>query len=331
MKSYLDSSPISCKTLGHFFGIDGKRLEEQYASHLSGFTDWDQLEHAEDWLLFPENIGEYLSIDETSLSQGELYTVLTNKGAHGKKGAIVAIVKGTESESVIKVLSQIRISLRREVKEVTLDLAPTMSRIVKRCFPQAKLVSDRFHVQQLASEGVQEIRIKHRWEAIEQENKEMELAKTAKKRWIPELLENGDTVKQLLARSRYLLFKREANWTPSQSHRAEILFRLYPDLERAYKLSLALSHIFSSSKDRIVAFKKLAIWYNDVEAAGFKSFNTISRTIQNKYENILNYFTNRSTNASAESFNAKIKAFRSQFRGVRNVKFFLFRLAKIYA
>ena len=44
---------------------------------------------------------------------------------------------------------------------------------------------------------------------------------------------------------------------------------------------------------------------------GFKSFNTISRTIQNNYETILNYFTNRSTNASAESFNAKIKAFRS--------------------
>ncbi|MFC3559114.1 transposase [Pedobacter jamesrossensis] len=97
-------------------------------------------------------------------------------------------------------------------------------------------------------------------------------------------------------------------------HRAELLFGLYPDLERAYKLSQGLSNIFSTSKDRIIAFKKLAIWYNDVEAAGFKSFNTISKTIQNNYERILNYFTNRSTNASAESFNAKIKAFRSQFR-----------------
>jgi transposase len=41
------------------------------------------------------------------------------------------------------------------------------------------------------------------------------------------------------------------------------------------------------------------------------------------YQNILNYFDNRSTNASAESFNAKIKAFRAQFRGVKNVEFFL--------
>ena len=43
------------------------------------------------------------------------------------------------------------------------------------------------------------------------------------------------------------------------------------------------------------------------------------------------YFDNRSTNASAESFNAKVKAFRAQFRGVRDIPFFIFRLAKIFA
>jgi len=68
-----------------------------------------------------------------------------------------------------------------------------------------------------------------------------------------------------------------------------------------------------------------------VEEAGFKSFNTVSRTIQNQYTSILNFFENRSTNASAESFNTKIKAFRTQFRGVTNIEFFLFSLANIYA
>ena len=331
MKAYLDSSPISCKTLGNFFGVDGKRLEEQYASHLSGFTHWEHADHAENWLLFPDNIGEYLSIDETSLSQGELYTILTNKAAKGKKGALVAIVKGTESESVIKVLQRIAERARKKVKEVTLDLAPTMARIVRRSFPKAKLVSDRFHVQQLANEAVQGIRIKHRWDAIEQENMEMDLARETKQKWLPQVLENGDTIKQLLARSRYLLFKKEVNWSPSQSQRAELLFNLYPDLHKAYKISQELSSILSHSKSRMIAFKKLALWYNNIEETGFKSFNTIARTIQNNYETILNYFDNRSTNASAESFNAKIKAFRSQFRGVRNVKFFLFRLSRIYA
>ncbi|CAN5174088.1 hypothetical protein BH23BAC1_BH23BAC1_40860 [soil metagenome] len=63
-------------------------------------TTWDQLSHAEDYVVFPDNIGTYLSIDETALSQGELYTVITNKAAGGKKGCLVAIIKGTDSERV---------------------------------------------------------------------------------------------------------------------------------------------------------------------------------------------------------------------------------------
>ena len=49
------------------------------------------------------------------------------------------------------------------------------------------------------------------------------------------------------------------------------------------------------------------------------------------YIDILNFFDNRSTNASDESFNAKIKNFRAQLRGISDVKYFLFRLQKIYA
>lgn len=298
---------------------------------MSDFNSWKEANHAEDWLLFPENMGEYLSIDETSLSQGELYTILTNKSAKGRKGALIAMIKGTESDRIIDVLLKMEESVRKKVKEITLDLAPTMERIVKKSFPKAKMVADRFHVQQLASDAVQQIRIDHRWQAIEQENKEMELAKEAKIPFVADILKNGDTLKQLLARSRYLLFKKQQDWSVSQVHRAEILFRLYPDLQQAYQLSRKLSDIFTHSKERIVAFKKLALWYNDVEKASFKSFNTIAKTIENNYEKILNFFDNRSTNASAESFNAKIKAFRNQFRGVRNVNFFLFRLSKIYA
>ena len=49
------------------------------------------------------------------------------------------------------------------------------------------------------------------------------------------------------------------------------------------------------------------------------------------YNTILNDFSNRSTNASVESFNAKIKVFGSQFRGLRDIQFFIFRLTKLFA
>jgi len=327
----LDNSPVSCKSLGTYYGINGKLLEEQYAFHLSDFMQWEQFDHAEDWILFPDNLGKYLSIDETSLSHGELYTVITNKEAKGRKGCLVAMIKGVNSDKVSKILKQLPVNKRNQVKEVTLDMAASMTNIVKQSFPKAVQVTDRFHVQQLASEAVQQMRIEYRWEAIDQENKEIELAKEQGKTYIAQKLENGDTLRQLLARSRYLLFKSQEQWNPSQIHRAELLFERYPLLEKAYKLSRGLAQVYQNTKSKGVAFTKLAQWYNEVEKAGFKSFNTVSKTIQNHYQTILNFFDNRSTNASAESFNAKIKAFRSQFRGVRNVKFFLFRLSKIYA
>ena len=158
-----------------------------------------------------------------------------------------------------------------------------------------------------------------------------EKAKTPKKQFNPIILSNGDTVKQLLARSRYVLYKKKKDWKPTQLERAELLFKLYPDIEKAYELSQKLSWIFENSKDKLHGTTRLALWHEKVRQAGFKSFNTISRTIENHYQTILNYFDNRSTNASAESFNAKVKAFRSQFRGVKNIEFFLFRLTNIYA
>jgi len=276
-------------------------------------------------------LGSYLSIDETALSQGELYTVITNKEAKSQKGCLVAMIKGTNSQAVREVLSRIPDFKRHKVKEVTLDMAASMENIVKYSFPKATLVTDRFHVQKLAFDAVQEMRIQLRWEAIEQENKEFELSKELGKKFIPDIFENGDSLKQLLARSRYLLFKAKSKWTPSQIHRGEILFRLYPQLETAYNLSIQLGNIFQTTKDKRVAFTKLAQWYDKVDKAGFKSFATVRRSIEAHYPTILNFFDNRSTNASAESFNAKIKAFRSAFRGVRNVTFFLFRLANIYA
>jgi transposase len=272
-----------------------------------------------------------LSIDEVALSQGELYTVLTNKEAKGKKGALVAMIRGTESETVTAVLRKISEAKRWKVKEVTLDMAASMQKIVQYSFPKAQLVTDRFHVQKLAYDAVQQMRIEYRWEAIEQESKEIEMCREAGKTYIADKLANGDTLKQLLARSRYLLFKSEHLWTPTQAHRAELLFDKYPKLQKAYKLSRQLANIYQQSKLKGVAFTKLARWYDQVEKAGFKAFSTVARSIQNHYRSILNFFDNRSTNASAESFNAKIKAFRAQFRGVRNVSFFLFRLANIYA
>lgn len=311
--------------------MDGKKLQRQYRDYLSEFKQWKEKPHARQWLLFPENIGSYLSIDETALSKGELYTIITNKKAKGKKGTIVGVFAGTKVEPIIEQLLKISTKARARVKEITLDMANSMKTIAKKCFPKAIQVTDRFHVQKLALEALQDIRVKHRWDAIDLENEQIKLARENNRVFSLKEFSNGDTRKQLLARSRYLLYKAPSNWTESQFKRSKVLFDQYPDIKIAFDLVQGLRDIFNKATSMQTAYTKLAHWYKDVENTGFKAFNTIANTITLNYRSILNYFINRSTNASAESFNAKIKAFRAQFRGVKNVEFFLYRLTTIFA
>ena len=258
-------------------------------------------------------------------------TIVTNKSAHGAKGSLVAMIKGTKSEDVIYYLNQLPRTKRLKVKEITIDLSPSMRLIAKRAFPNATIVSDRFHVQKLMNEAISDLRVDYRWQAIDQENEEIALAKEVGRKFIPHTFENGDTRRQLLARSRHIVMKHRSKWTESQRRRAEILFREYPAIEEAYSVSMKLTNLFNMRCNKGVALSKLARWYEEVEKLNSKFFNSVIQTMQNNYGTIANYFENRSTNASAESFNAKVKAFRNQFRGVADIPFFIFRLAKLFA
>ena len=327
----METSPVTCRTLEEFYHIDGHTFEKQYKETLSGFREWEQLDHADEWLLFPDNIGPRLAIDESSLSNGELYTFVTNRDARTRDRCLVAVVAGTKSEDVISVLQKIDERKRHAVKEVTLDLSDSMRKIVRMAFPKADRVIDRFHIQKLACEAVQELRVQHRWDAIQQANDEMEEAKHKGETYEPFRYQNGDTRKELLIRSRYLLFKSAEKWTDKQKLRAAILFAEYPDIEKAYGLCHSLRMIFSKNTIKDAARLSMARWYNKVEEAGIHSFNVIAATFHEHYDEILNFYNNRSSNALAEAFNAKIKLFRANLRGVSDRKFFLFRIAKLYA
>ena len=280
------------------------------------------MDHAQDWLLFENNIGESLSIDETCLSSGEVYTFLTNKAGKGRKGTLVAVVKGTKAEDVIQVLKKINLSKRKAVKEITLDLSSSMMRIARSVFPQALITNDRFHVQKLYYDALDDMRIAYRWMARDKENEEIKEAKSKGKEYIPFRYSNGDT---------RILTKHRTRWTEAQKTRAQIIFEHYPTLEKAYELAMKLTDIYNIKSIKDAARLKLAKWFNEVEELGVDNFYTVIDTFENHYQTILNFFVNRATNANAESFNAKVKAFRAQFRGVTDIPFFLYRLMKLCA
>ena len=155
------------------------------------------------------------------------------------------------------------------------------------------------------------------------------IRKNAKYR--PERLENDETRAELLARSKGLLMMSPDKWTGTQAERAEILFREFPDIHEAFSLTHSLRMIFSQRCDKEQGRTSLKHWYEKVTEFGSKAFNDIAAAMYDKEDETVNFFVNRSTNAAAESLNAKIKHFRAQLRGIIGKKFFLFRRTKIYA
>ena len=281
-------------------------------------------------MIYPENIGKNLSIDELSLSKGELYTFVTNKQGRGKKRSLVAVVKSTRSNDIIDVVCRIPLDIRKKVKTITCDMANNMQLAAKMCFPEANLITDRFHVVKLVLEALQHLRVKYRWEEIEKENNAIKNARKKGVKHIPICLSNGDTPKQLLARCRYIIAKKPDEWTTNQKIRAQLLFDNYPLIHQAYKHTLEFRNIYEQ-KSKIKARNYFNQWIEKTKILKMNVFNTAANSLKYHLETILNFFTQRLTNANAESFNSKIKLFRANQRGVVDTKFFLFRMEKLFA
>ena len=317
--------------IASYFQVKSKTLQKHYKHQVSGYHQWEQKHHAVDYLIFPENITDSISIDEVSLSKGELYTIVTNKNTRCKnKKSVIAIINGTEAKTIEKVLLKLPLESRNKVKEISLDMAPNMALAARNCFIKSSLVIDRFHVVRLVCDAMQHLRTQLRWKVIDDENEAIKKAKEQGLKYKAEILTNGDTLRELLVRSKYLLYKYENDWTLNQKKRADLLFAKYPQIKQAYDLCIGFRNIYKCVLKQ-QAIEKFIDWKNKVQQVNIKEFNSVVISIEHHFENIMNFFNNWITNANAEYFNAKIKNFRTNLRGVSDIKFLLFRLQKLFA
>ena len=103
-----------------------------------------------------ENIWPRLTIDEVNLWD-QVYTILGNP----EKNKIIACIPGIKSSIVTEAIrNEISFEERLNIREVTLDMSPTMDHIVNELFPQAKRTLDRFHVTTNVLEDIQSIRMR---------------------------------------------------------------------------------------------------------------------------------------------------------------------------
>ena len=329
MKRTIENTPYDIESIAKTYKTESQKLRRAYRDNISEFQEYYRIHEemfTDEAFVFPKNIGPNMGIDETGLINGELYTILYNKDGKGKKGSLAAIIKGTKASVVTKAINKyVPFATLIGIREMTLDLSNSMDWIAREIAPNAMKTYDRFHVERIVTEAMQQVRVKLRWEAIDRENKlraEPEIFRL--KRY-----SNGDSEKQLLARSRYLLYKRKLLWTDSQRQRARILFEEFPELEKAYDLYMEFKDCYYMN--RLNAEVKLKAWIKRAKKSKIPTMKTAAQTIENNIGGILNYLQNRASNASVENFNRKLKALLNYRRGVNNKNLFFFRLIQIYA
>ncbi len=167
----MDNETVTVSSVAWTYGLNVNTLQRNYKEVLSGYKSWDQKKHAEDYILNVANIGPCQGIDETSMNN-DVYTIVHNKDAHGRRGSVVAIIKGTKAQDVAKVLCKIPLADREKVKSITMDLSDSMRAIASLCFPNARVTRDCFHVMKRGGEAIDELRMRFKRDAVKKADKE---------------------------------------------------------------------------------------------------------------------------------------------------------------
>ena len=336
----VEGKPISIGNVAYVMGMSSKKLHRWYQQVLSGFTEAQEngeigkynlkvKEKGRDKeiavpIFESKNLGTQMAIDEKTIN-GICYTILSNRNT-SKIALMAATLKTGE---LMQLMTQFSIDKRMQVKSLSRDMASNYDWLGRQAFMNAYHVIDKFHIIKNIMEQLQAIRIRYRQQELSRRRE----SKQNKETYNEVNFTNGDTTLQLLARSRGLLFLFPQQWSEQQQQRAEILFKQYPEIEKAYKLILRIRQWFKPPKGKITYQKtrdkkqqQLTELIREFIQSGIDEIKNIAWMLNKNMAQILHYFIAKETNAKAEALNQNLQRFINVNYGARNTDFFLYRI-----
>jgi len=341
----VEDKPISIGQVAHILGMSSKKLHRWYKEVLSGFIQAQEsgelnkdniqvIEKGEtiniSVPIFKEsNLGEQMAVDEKTIN-GTCYTIISNR----QNGKIVLMADTLKTEYLMKIIHNIDIEKRMAVKSLSRDMASNYDWLGRQAFMNAYHVADKFHVVKQILEQLQACRIYYRQIELSRRREYKDNNKIYKET----ILNNGDTVLQLLARSRGLLFLFPQQWSEQQKQRARVLFKHFPEIEKAYRAVIKIRIWYkptiaktSYKKTRDQKRIQIQIIIKDLIKSGIDELKNIAFMIKKNLNPILHYFIAKESNAKAEALNRNLQRFVNMNYGARNMQFFLFRIKNYFA
>ena len=220
-----------------------------------------------------------MSIDEITMRQGKESLVTVVSDIEG--GNLIEMIDSHRQQDIIEVLIKQPFEVREQVEEVSIDMWGGFPKVIKQVFPNAKIVSDRFHVMKAVNKDLNKLRR------------------------AAGITDRG---------SKYLLLSDRTNLNSEQIKRLDVTLKKSECLRIAYEMKEEFRQIYETHMTVKIAPIKFKDWLNYAPIF----FKEATLTIINHFEGICNYFVNRTTSGVMEGINNRIKLIMRQGYGFSN-------------
>ena len=232
----------------------------------------------------------HIGIDELSVRKHHQYiTVVTDH----LTGNIVWAAPGKNAATLTSFFEALGAQRAAKLEVVTIDMSAAYISAVQSMAPQARLVFDRFHVQRLAHDALDQVR----------------RAEVRELKGTPEANE--------LKQTRFPLQKNPWNLTALETEKVALVQQRNQPLYRAYLLKETLAAILDGRQVN-VARRKLGEWIDWAARSRLEPFAKAARTISKHIEGILGYVATRLSNGRVEGNNGKIRTITRRSYGFAN-------------
>lgn len=223
-----------------------------------------------------------ISVDELSYRKGHHYLTLV---VDLERGGIIWSKEGRSEATLTAFFDEIGEEACANIRHAAIDMSAAYRNAIEKNLPNALLVFDRFHVQQLASKAVDEVR-RELWRSTRDSDRDAARG---------------------IKNTRWALLKRPWNVTPNQGETLSDLARSNAKLYRAYLLKESLAGIY----DRLLlpgwARRRLNEWLDWASRSRMAPFVKLGRTVRTHFNGVLAYFETGYTTSRSEGLNAKAR------------------------
>lgn len=248
-------------------------------------------------LITPERKCRILGIDEIALRKGHVYATVFYDQCQRN---VISMVQGRDKAAVYGFFRSMGKAWCEAVEIVTADLWRAYKTAIRKFLPNARIVTDKFHVCKYAADALDEVRRS-------------------------EYNRQADRTDFDLKRGRFLLQKASAKLDERGKARIGKLKEINEDVYTAYLLKEQVFTFYEqANRDEAETF--LRNWASACVASGLSAFVKLGRRLLRNAESILGYFVHRVSNAFAEGINNGIKVVKRMAFGFHDFEYFKLKI-----